>query len=171
MKEETTRYHLRRQDKAMTDRAELDRLLRSQRFVTLALCRDNEPYLTTVNHGYDPASESIYFHCAGKGKKIDFLRANPKVWGIAIEDQGYLDGACDHAYRSVMFSGDAVFVTDASEKEQALEIMIRQLESDPEKVMAEQLGAAKVEAVTIVRVAIKEMTGKTALGPGSTGSC
>ena len=44
--------------------------------------------------------------------------------------------------------------------------MIRQQESDPERVMAEQLTDAQVGAVTIGRVDIEELSGKIALPTG-----
>ena len=154
------RYHLRRSDKALEDKAELARILRGQKHVTLALCADNEPYLVTMNHGYDEAEHCLYFHCAPTEKKVDLLRANPQVWGQALEDGGYLDGECDHAYRTVQFQGRAEFVTDMAEKRRALALMIDQLESSPEPVKARNLEPEKISGVCIIRVRLGEMTGK-----------
>ncbi len=154
------RYHLRRSDKALEDKAELVRILRGQKHVTLALCADNEPYLVTMNHGYDEAEHCLYFHCAPTGKKVDLIRANPQIWGQALEDGGYLDGECDHAYRTVQFQGRAEFVTDMAEKRRALALMIDQLESSPEPVKARNLEPAKIAGVCIIRVRLGQMTGK-----------
>lgn len=82
---------------------------------------------------------------------------------MAVEDLGYLDGKCDHAYRSVMFGGTVTFVEDDSDKRHALEIMIRQHESDPEAVIAEQLTPARVSGTTIGRIDIDQMSGKESL--------
>jgi hypothetical protein len=161
------RYHLRRSDKALEDKAELVRILKSQKHVTLALCEDNQPYLVTMNHGYDEAEHCLYFHCAPVGKKIDLLRANPQVWGQALEDGGYLDGECDHAYRTVQFQGRAEFVEDSAEKGRALALMIEQLETSPEPVMARNLVPEKIAGVCILRVRLGEMTGKAGLKPAS----
>ena len=161
------RYHLRRSDKALEDKAELVRILKSQKHVTLALCEDNQPYLVTMNHGYDESEHCLYFHCAPVGKKIDLLRANPQVWGQALEDGGYLDGECDHAYRTVQFQGRAEFVEDSAEKGRALALMIEQLETSPEPVKARNLVPEKIAGVCILRVRLGEMTGKAGLKPTS----
>lgn len=159
------RYHLRRSDKALEDRAELVRILRGQKHVTLALCADNQPYLVTMNHGLDEAEHCLYFHCAPAGKKVDLIRANPQVWGQALEDGGYLDGECDHAYRTVQFQGRAEFVTDVDEKRRALALMIDQLESTPEPVKARNLTPENIAGVCIIRVRLGEMTGKAGPKP------
>lgn len=155
-------YHIRRKDKEIKDTKVLESILTSQRYMTVAMCRDGEPYLVTLNHGYDPEKRCIYFHCAGEGKKLDFLRANPRVWGQALEDLGYIDGECEHAYRCVMFSGKAGFLEKDEEKRIALEVMIRQHESEPEKVMARVLKPDRIWEVTIGVIEIEEITGKQA---------
>ena len=123
-------YHLRRQEKALTTREALLEIIHSQRYLTLALCKEGQPYLVTVNYGFDPATECFYFHCAGEGKKMDYLRANPRVWGQILADDDYLPGECDHAFRSVHFEGRAALLTDREAKRQALRLMIDQLEPD-----------------------------------------
>lgn len=153
-------YHLRRKEKALEDPEALKRILRTQKHVTMALCKDNEPYLVTMNHGYDEAENCLYFHCAPAGKKLAFLRANPRVWGQALEDLGYLDGECDHAYRTVHFSGTAEFVEDYDQKRRALEIMIDQLEPNPGPVKERTLEPSRVRGVGILRVKIEFMSGK-----------
>jgi nitroimidazol reductase NimA-like FMN-containing flavoprotein (pyridoxamine 5'-phosphate oxidase superfamily) len=157
-------YHLRRTDKGLDDLGELERVLTTTRWISLAMCRDGDPYVVALNHGFDREHRCLYFHCAPAGKKIDVLGANPRVWGLAVEDFGYLDGKCDHAFRSVMFGGRVCFLEEADEKRHALEVMIRQQESDPEQVMAELLAEARVAAVTIGRIDIEEMSGKVAVG-------
>jgi nitroimidazol reductase NimA-like FMN-containing flavoprotein (pyridoxamine 5'-phosphate oxidase superfamily) len=156
-------YHLRRTDKALEDPGELERIILGARTITVAMCRNNEPYLVVLNHGFDPSARCLYFHCAAAGKKVDFFTANPRVWGIAVEDLGYRDGACDHAFRSVMFAGTVELLTDDDDKRRALEIMIRQQESEPDRVASEQLTPARVASVTVGRIVVESMTGKQAL--------
>lgn len=156
-------YHLRRSDKALTDESELARILETTRFVTVSMCFEDEPYIVVLNHGYDRQERLIYFHCAPNGKKIDILKRNPRVWGIAFRDHGYLDGKCDHAYSSVMFGGLVEWLPTNEAKRRALEVMIRQQESDPEAVIAEQLTEARVESVTIGQIRVTELSGKQAL--------
>lgn len=160
-------YHLRRVDKEIGDEGALFDLLARQKVVTLALCRGDEPYLTAVNYAFHREPRCFYLHCAPVGKKLDFLRANPKVWGIVVEDLGYMDGECDHAYRSVHFSGVAEFVTEFAEKQQALELMVDQMESDPGPVKARALTPEAVRGVCIVRIRAEGFTGKQGPKPQS----
>lgn len=152
-------YHTRHPEKALTDRAEILSVARAARFVTLALCRGDEPYLVTVNHALDAAGESLYFHCAVEGRKLEFVRANPRIWGQALDDRGYLAGQCDHAYRSVQFAGRAELVEDEADKRRALELLIDRHEPDPAPVKARLLDR-DLSKVGVVRVRITDWFGK-----------
>ena len=153
-------YHLRRSEKAITDPAQWLDIIHSQKYMTLAMCKDNIPYLVTVNYGYDETENCFYFHCAGQGKKREYLAANPDVWGQIIEDAGYLDGKCEHAFRTVQFLGTVTFLEDNGEKERALLLMIEQLESDPDAVIQQQITPRSIERVSIGKIAVKGMSGK-----------
>ena len=107
-----TDYHFHHPEKMFTDRAELLEIIAGQRLMTLAMAEDGQPYLITVNYGFDAEANCFYFHCAPEGKKLDYLRANPNVWGQVIENRGYVTGKCDHAYRSVHFAGQVDFLED-----------------------------------------------------------
>ena len=154
-------YHgLRRKDQEISDLAELKAILAKTHYVTVAMCRNDEPYLVTLSHGYDEKSNAVYFHCAREGKKIEILAANDRVWGQALLDRGYADGRCDHLFTSVQFRGRVSFVEDAAEKRHALAVMIRQLESDPVKVLGHQVNDASVAKVHIGRIDLDFLSGK-----------
>jgi uncharacterized protein len=153
-------YHFRRPEKMITDRAAMLQIIGGQQIMTLALARDNQPYLVTLDYAYDTARNCFYFHCADHGRKIDYLAANPAVWGQILEDRGYLNGRCDHAYRTVHFAGQVEWLQDPAEKRHALELMIEHFESDPEPVKRKLLGENRVAAVAIGCIRVQEMTGK-----------
>jgi len=154
-------YHkLRIKEQEIKDTAELKAILAKTQYVTIAMCRGDEPYLVTLSHGYDAEKNVIYFHCAYEGKKIDILKANNRVWGQAIVDRGYVQEKCDHLFSSVQFSGRVSFVEDGAEKRRALAVMIGQLEREPEKVMAAQVTEAAVAKTCIGRIDIDFLSGK-----------
>jgi nitroimidazol reductase NimA-like FMN-containing flavoprotein (pyridoxamine 5'-phosphate oxidase superfamily) len=154
-------YHqLRRKEQEIKDTAELKAILAKTQYVTVAMCRNDEPYLVTLSHGYDAEKNAIYFHCAFAGKKIDFLKANNRVWGQAFIDRGYVQGECDHLFTSVQFSGRVSFVTDAAGKRRALAVMINQLEQEPEQVMAAKVTDAALAKTCIGRIDIEFLSGK-----------
>ncbi len=144
----------------MEDPAEILSVIRLGKYMTFAMCREGEPYLVTVNYAYDEGESCFYMHCAQKGKKIDILRENPAVWGQVIEDRGYLDGKCDHAYRSIHFQGHAEFVTDSDEKHRALSLMVDQLESDPDPIKKKHIQEKNLKGVGIIRIRAEALSGK-----------
>ena len=159
------RYHLRRKDKAIRGKKAMLDFLENQQTVTVALSKDDEPYLFTADYGFDRRTMSIFIHCARKGKKIDYITENPVVWGQVMEDLGYVQGECDHKYRTVQFMGKASLVTDMDEKRKALCIMIDQLEDDPIEGKREFIKGSKFKSVLIVKIKIEGLSGKESL-PG-----
>ncbi|MBN1486151.1 MAG: pyridoxamine 5'-phosphate oxidase family protein, partial [Anaerolineae bacterium] len=125
-------YHLRRSEKEIKDEYKLLRIIQGQQFMTLAMAYNDEPYLVTLNYGFDAEEQCFYFHCAHEGKKRDYLARNPIVWGQILEDHGYVATECEHAFRSVHFRGQVTFLEAEDDKRIALELMIDQLEPDPE---------------------------------------
>jgi hypothetical protein len=157
----TAPYHFHHPEKMILDRAELRAIILGQRLMTVALAMESQPYLVTMNYGFDPECDCFYFHGAESGRKLAYLKANPSVWGQVIEDRGYVYGKCDHAYRSVHFSGRVGLLEDETEKRAALTLMIRQLEPDPGPVEERLLGRARLTSTVVGRIQVFEMTGKS----------
>jgi uncharacterized protein len=155
------RYHLRRREKEIGDAGTLNQILARGRYATIAMCRDDEPYLVTLSYGFDPLKNALYFHTGPVGLKIDFLKANPAVCATVIEDGGYLDGECDHRYRSVVINGKVAFIKDVEEKKHGLEIMFSQLEENPDPIRGKLLKKENPYGqVNILRLDIVSMIGK-----------
>ena len=151
---------LRRKEKAIETQDEMIAILKNAKYITIAMCLDNEPYLVTLSHGYDPERNCLYFHCAPEGKKVDILKQNNVVWGQALLDKGYVQGACDHLFATTQFMGKVTFVDEMAEKRHALEVMIEGLEGEPGRVKATQLTEETVTSVAIGRIDIDYMSGK-----------
>jgi hypothetical protein len=156
-----TPYHLRRSEKALEDPREIEQVLASVRIMTVACCLENEPYLFTVDFAWDPQARELWFHCATEGRKIKMLQANPRVCVTIVEDRGYIDGECDHAYRSLILEGNAQVVADLSEKRRALGLLARKHERHPEAVLARFAGNDEtVQKVGIMRISVDSISGK-----------
>lgn len=155
------KYHLQKAEREITDRDEIQGIIKNGKFAVIAMCRNNEPYIVTLSFGYDEDKNALYFHSAKKGLKIDFITDNPAVCATIIEDGGYLKGECEHKYSSVIICGDMHVVETIEEKKHALNVMIDHLEEDPEPVKTRILKNDKVyEGVGILRLDINEVTGK-----------
>jgi nitroimidazol reductase NimA-like FMN-containing flavoprotein (pyridoxamine 5'-phosphate oxidase superfamily) len=154
------RYHIRRQDKEITDPKYMKKILLDADYVTLALVKDNMPYLVSLSHGYDEEENCIYFHSASDGKKLEYMRANPVVWGQAMLDHGYHKGECSHLYASVMFKGNIEFIEAIETKRHVFRTMINQLEPDPESIMDRLLSSKGIPTTVVGKINIEYMSGK-----------
>ena len=153
-------HGMRRKEKAIETIKEMQHILESVKYITVAMCQDNEPYLVTLSHGYDSKEHCLFFHCANEGKKVNILKENAIVWGQALIDEGYIQGACDHLYATVQFRGKVRFLENFEEKKAALENMINKLDENPKEVAKEQLTEKSINRVTIGRIDIEYMSGK-----------
>ena len=150
---------MRRKDLEITDMGTLRKILRSVKYVTIALAMDQQPYLVSLSHGYDETNNCIYFHCANEGKKIDYLNANRMVWGQALLDGGYQEDECDHFFATAQFQGKVTFLKSVKEKQQAAELMIKQLNKKPKKMMTDTT-PEKLKTTSFGRIDIEYMSGK-----------
>jgi uncharacterized protein len=151
-------FHVRRKDREITDPTEMRKVLLSTKYVTVALCMQDEPYLVSLSHGYDQAKNCIYFHCASEGKKLVYAKANSKVWGQAVLDFGVTE-ECDYAYTSVHFKGTINVISDLVEKQHAMEVLVRQVSLNPEEKLA-KLKMERLDKTTMGRIDIAYMSGK-----------
>jgi len=155
------RYHMHKQDQLISDERVLEQVLQEGRFITLALCRGGEPYVVTLSYGYDVDQRALYFHTALEGLKLAFIADNPATCGTVIEDRGYQEGCCSHAYRSVVVWGEITEVTDQDEMQRCMLLMVDQLEADP-SVMRRRLQkrSETYQRVRVLRLDIREMSGR-----------
>jgi nitroimidazol reductase NimA-like FMN-containing flavoprotein (pyridoxamine 5'-phosphate oxidase superfamily) len=151
-------FHVRRKDREIADPNEMRQVLKTTKYVTVALCMNNEPYLVSLTHGYDAQRNCLFFHCADEGKKLVYAQANPHVWGQAMLDFGVTD-ECDYAYTSVHFQGTLCLITDPAEKRHALETLVRQTSNHPEEKLA-KVKPEKLLKTTMGRIDIVYVSGK-----------
>ena len=110
------KYHMQKSEREITDPDVVEQVIKDGKFLSLALCHHNQPYILTLNYGYDSTTQSLYFHTAKRGLKLDIIEENPLACGTIIEDHGYIKEVCAHAYRSVVFSGKIEILEDLAEK-------------------------------------------------------
>lgn len=155
------RYHMQRKEREITDLSVIHSILRDGKYMTLALCHENIPYTVALSYGYDEDENACYFHGAKAGRKLDYIRANPRVCGIIIQDRGYLEGQCSHAYRSVVVEGTMEAVRDLNDKSQALTKMFLHLEERPAEMIKRFEGNKEaLSNVMIFKLKIESLTGK-----------
>ena len=121
-------HALRRDDLEITDPDEIDRLLSSGRYATVALVDGDRPYVVTMSCGYDRARGRLCFHVAREGRKLDLIAANPQACATVVHDLGYNTGQCAHPYESVVVVGRMRILENADDARDAMRTLIAQLE-------------------------------------------
>ena len=91
-------HELRRDDREITDPAEMDRILSAAKYATIALADGEQPYVVTLSCGYDPERNRLCFHVAPEGYKLDIIAANPLACATVVHDRGYKTGECAHPF-------------------------------------------------------------------------
>lgn len=160
------RYHIRRTDREITDQKALKQLINYANHMALAMANENEPYVVPLDYIYVEKENAVYFHCTKEGKKIEFLKKNPKVWGLVVLDQGFGDGQCVNLYASVMFSGKVEFVEEQKAKHDVLIEFAKKTNKKPEPTIQrlEKMAGTDNEALfnraALGRIKIETLTGK-----------
>jgi nitroimidazol reductase NimA-like FMN-containing flavoprotein (pyridoxamine 5'-phosphate oxidase superfamily) len=154
---------MRLQEQAIGEEGDMKDILKKVGYVTMAMCKDEEPYLVTVSHGYDAERNAIYFHCAFEGKKIEILKANNVVWGEAVENLGTGEGECSQRYASTQFRGTVTFIKDLDEKRHGLGILISAFGDDPTEFFEKSDADDRVAKLNVGRVDINFMSGKRSM--------
>ena len=154
-------YHMRRKEKEITDKETLLEVLKNGKFTTIAMCRENEPYIVTLSYGFDEETNSLFFHCAQEGFKLNFIKQNPQVCATIVEDKGYMPNECNHAYNSVILRGKMNIVNSIEEKKHGFDVLLSHLEENPEKLKKSLFKTNEpYESTCILRLDIESLQGK-----------
>lgn len=166
---------MRRRDKEITDRAEIDRIIGASRVCRLGMIDKNTPYVIPLNFGYD--GRSVFIHCAPQGRKLDILRRNSRVC-LEFDIPGELvrgEEPCEWGMRfqSVIAFGNARLVDDPEERRRGLSCIMAQYDgraaakdapggAGPRPVGEKSyvFPDAMVQRTAVIRVEIEEITGK-----------
>ena len=155
---------MKKKERELVDFNEIFKIILSGKYATIGLSRGSEPYVVTLSYGYDKELNTLYFHSALTGLKLEFLSENHQVCGTIIEDLGYKVNECSHAYRSVVFWGEMNTIEDMDEKKHEFEVLIDHLEEEPEKMKKRLLKKDTIYANTcLMKIKIRELTGKASV--------
>jgi nitroimidazol reductase NimA-like FMN-containing flavoprotein (pyridoxamine 5'-phosphate oxidase superfamily) len=155
-------YHLiNRPNRELTSEADIQEILKKGKFVVISMCRDNEPYIVTLSYGFSPENNTMYFHCAKQGMKLELIAFNPSVCATVIEDGGYVSDQCEHNYKTAVFRGTMSIVTDLDEKRYGMSVLVNHLESAPEAISRLLLKSDEAfSRMDVLKLEIKQITAK-----------
>lgn len=152
---------MRKREREITDIIEIESIIKRSDVCRLALADGNIPYIVTMNFGYSGGEKKLlFFHCAKEGRKLDMIRKNNYVCFEMDTDHGLKNGvqACDYGmgYSSVVGYGFISIISDENEKL----IGLRQIMANYTDRADLSFRPVSVSETTVLRLEIKEMTGK-----------
>ena len=145
----------------ITDPEKITAILDNAKVLHLGLAVENEPYVVPMNYGYrmEDGKLTLYLHSAVRGKKLDMIRANPRVFFELETDLVPFEGQkpCQYglAYSSVMGRGEARIVEDVEEKMEAMRLLM-QTQTGKDFTFNPEL----VSIVAVVRIDADQYTAK-----------
>ena len=150
-----------KRERQITDEKQILRILDTARILHLGLAVDNEPYVVPMNYGYtiEDGKLVLYLHSAVRGKKLDMIRANSRVFFEMDCDLVPFEGKvpCQYglAYSSLMGLGTARIVEDVEEKKKAMAILMK-TQTEKDFCFEDRL----VSIVAVIRIDVLEYTAK-----------
>ena len=152
---------MRRKDKEITDKDEIDDILSNTTVGRLGTCANGIPYITPMNFTYDKETSKIFLHCANEGRKLENIRVNQNVCFEVEEVKNVLvkqpTCASSVAYRSVILFGSIKTITDLKSKNEALQKLADKYAPQNPKV---PFTDAMLTKTNVLEIEIKEMTAK-----------
>jgi len=150
-----------KRERQITDPERIIHILDTAKVLHLGLAVDNEPYVVPMNYGYtmEDGKLVIYLHSATRGRKLDMIRANPRVFFEIDCDRMPFEGQipCQYGlvYSSIMGRGTAQIVEDVEEKKQAMTILMK-TQTGKDFSFEDRL----VSIVAVIRIDVTEYTAK-----------
>ena len=160
------KHGMTRREREVTDPAQIRHILDTAKIVHLGMIDGDEPYVVPMNYGYtmENGQLCLYLHGATAGRKIDVLRANPKVFFEIDCDIQPFEGAtaCHYGttYASVMGRGTAELLEDMEAKKQGLSILMK-TQTGKDFVFNDKMAAV----VSVIRITALDYTAKRRPSP------
>ena len=150
-----------KRERQVTDPKQIQEILDKGKVLHLGLAVNDEPYVVPMNYGYTYEGDKlvIYLHSAVRGKKLDMIAANPKVFFEIDCDVQPFEGVlpCQYGlvYSSIMGKGLAKIVEDVEEKKRAMTILMK-TQTDKDFTFDDRL----VSIVSVIRIDVQAYTAK-----------
>ena len=145
----------------VTDPEQIRHILDSGKVLHLGLSVNDEPYVVPMNYGYawEDGKLVVYLHSAVRGKKLEMVQTNPKVFFSIDCDRMPFEGRvpCQYGmvYSSIMGRGIASIVEDVEEKKRAMSLLMK-TQTGKDFTFEDRL----VSIVTVIRIDVSEYTAK-----------
>ena len=142
--------------------ASCETILRRATSGVLALAGD-DGYPYAVPLSFVHTGQTLYFHCARSGHKLDAIRRNPKASFCVIEQDQIVPEAYTTYFRSVIAFGTVREVLDEAEKRSAIEALALKYAPDDSAENRRQAIDREWDALCVLALTMEHLTGKEAI--------
>jgi len=157
---------MRRSDREISETKAIEEIIKKADVCRLAFANDNTPYIVTMNFGYiNSPGQTLYFHCANSGRKLEMIRKNNYVcFEMDTDHQIYGSGVkneregCNWGmkYNSVVGFGNISIISEKQAKKTGLDCIMKHYTDEMEYFYNEDILAN----TTVLRLDVTEITGK-----------
>ena len=148
---------MKRSEKEIKDSETIQKIFKEAEVCRIAISDGEKPYIVPMNFGYK--ANSLYFHSASEGHKIDILKKNNNVcFQMDIQTKMVKsESPCNWGmkYLSVVGSGKAQIIHNQEEKRRGLDILMAKYSSEE----SFQYSDEAISKVTVIKLEIDEVTG------------
>lgn len=150
-----------RREREVTNMDQIIAILDRAKIVHVGMIDGDMPYVVPMNYGYtmENGRLTLYLHGATVGRKLDVIRANPKVFIEIDTDIVPFEGtyACQYGtcYSSVMGEGIAELVEDVEGKKEGLSILMK-TQTGRDFDFVDKM----VAGVTVIKIRVSDFTAK-----------
>lgn len=150
-----------RREREVTDINKIKEILDKSKVLHLGLVDGDEAYVVPMNYGYtlEDGKLTLWLHGAKRGRKLDLIRANPKVFFEMECGIQPFEGeiACKYGieYSSIMGRGKAEIIEDIEIKKAALSYLMK-TQTGKDFEFEDKMAAV----VSIIRIDVSEFTAK-----------
>lgn len=148
---------IRRKERILDDELAI-RLLERAEYGFLAMSGTNG-YGYGIPINYVKAEDSIYFHCAPEGYKLECLRENPRVSFTVVGATQVVPEKFTTGYESVIAFGEMCLDLPEEERRKALRLLVDKY-SSAFKEIGEKYIEKSFHRTNILRLDISHVTGK-----------
>lgn len=152
---------VRRQNRILEDKNRIKELLQDSEygFLSLGVEENGYGYGIPISYAYNVKTNSLYFHCAPEGQKLDIISRNDKVSFCVVGVTKPIANQFTTLYESAIAFGKAVLNLSDEEKRKALRLLVKKYSPGFEELGEKYMGKSW-DRTTVFKVEIEHITAK-----------
>lgn len=128
-------------------------------FLSLGTSENGYAYGIPISYAYDEEENSLYFHCAPEGQKLDMIAENNRVCFCVVGKTRPVADKFTTLYESVIAFGDAEIIGNDGEKRKALRLLVEKYSPGYEETGEKYMDASWQRTATF-KVTVKHIAAK-----------